>query len=94
MSQAGVWMVQLLRWRVRILQFGCVSYTLPTTHSFHRKLLPGNHGMTKAIALALLLVALTPLSVSAQLPHGFFDVELRTVPVVYHQLRGGSLYER
>lgn len=50
--------------------------------------------MTKAIAIALLLAALTPLSATAQLPDGFFNVELRTVPIVYHQLGGGSLYER
>ena len=37
--------------------------------------------MTRTIGLALLLLALSPLSVLAQLPDGFFDVELRTVPV-------------
>jgi len=37
--------------------------------------------MTRAIALALLLAAFTPLSAFAQVGEGFYDVELRTVPV-------------
>ncbi len=37
--------------------------------------------MTRAIASTLLILALTPFSASAQLREGFFDVELKTVPV-------------
>ena len=37
--------------------------------------------MTKAAALALLLAILTPLSATAQVGEGFYDVELRHVPV-------------
>jgi cyclase len=37
--------------------------------------------MTKAIALALLLAVLAPLSATAQIREGFYDVKLRHVPV-------------
>lgn len=37
--------------------------------------------MNKMILLALLVSLLMPLSISAQVPDGFFDVQLRTVPV-------------